>query len=128
MLTPGSSSLSLREYGKYGSTAVTRPAPAEPDTRHGLHLYTLLVDEARCGIDRDEFLRRMQRSGVGVGVHYRALPEYTYYRERLGWRPEATPVATAIGRTTVSLPIGPRLSDADVERVIDAVRAALATP
>jgi len=118
----------LRYQQAFADLPATRPAPAEPDTRHGLHLYTLLVDEARCGIDRDEFLRRMQRSGVGVGVHYRALPEYTYYRERLGWRPEATPVATGIGRTTVSLPIGPRLSDADVERVIDAVQAALATP
>jgi dTDP-4-amino-4,6-dideoxygalactose transaminase len=58
-------------------------------------------------------------------VHYVALPEQPHYREALGWRPEDTPEATRIGRHTVSLPISPKLTDADVTDVITAVRRTL---
>jgi dTDP-4-amino-4,6-dideoxygalactose transaminase len=54
-----------------------------------------------------------------------ALPEHPFYQETLGWRPEDTPHATRIGRSTVSLPISPKLSDEDVEDVIEAVRRGL---
>src|SRR6185295_3587141 len=54
----------------FAGLPVTLPAEAEPDTRHAYHLYTILVDEERAGISRDEFLNAMTRSNVGVGVHY----------------------------------------------------------
>lgn len=108
----------------FASLPVTRPAPVPAHMRHAHHLYTLLVDEATGGIGRDALLLHLHACGVGGGVHYRALPEFTYYREQLGWEPGAVPVATAIGRRTLSLPIGPRLADSDVDRVISAVRSA----
>ena len=101
------------------------PCAAPEHVRHALHLYTLQVDVARCGIERDSFLAGMTALGIGVGVHYLALPEHPYYQETLGWRPEDTPRATAIGRRTVSLPLGPGLSDANVERIIGAVQKVL---
>lgn len=109
----------------FASLPVSLPCEPPPHMRHAHHLYTLLIDERRCGMSRDQFMQRMTRQGVGVGVHYLALPEHPYYQEKLGWRPDDTPHATAIGRQTVSLPIGPRLSDADVERVIETVVAVL---
>lgn len=39
---------------------------------------------------------------------------------RYGWTPEQWPHASRIGRQTVSLPLSPKLSDLDVERVIAA--------
>jgi len=101
------------------------PAPEEPNTRHARHLYTILVDEARCGVSRDDFLTRMTREGIGVGVHYLSAPEHPYYQQRYGWRPEDWPEAMTIGRRTVSLPLSPKLSDADVADVIEAVRLIL---
>jgi len=102
------------------------PAPQEPDTLHARHLYTVLVDEASCGIKRDDFLMAMTRQGIGVGVHYLSLPEHPYYQQRLGWKPEAYPEAARIGREIVSLPISARLEQADVADVITAVRRVLA--
>lgn len=108
------------------------PAPAA-DTRHAHHLFSVQLDEARCGISRDSFLDAMTAQGIGVGVHYLALPEHPYYQQRLGWRPEHTPHATRVGRQIVSLPISAKLSDQDVDDVVSAVRlileshAALAT-
>jgi dTDP-4-amino-4,6-dideoxygalactose transaminase len=101
------------------------PAPEEPNTRHARHLYTILVDEARCGVSRDDFLTRMTREGIGVGVHYLSLPEHPYYRERFGWRPEDWPQAMALGRSTVSLPLSAKLTDADAADVAEAVRLSL---
>ena len=109
----------------FASLPLGLPEPAEPSTRHAHHLYTVLVDPRRCSVTRDEFLDGMTREGIGVGVHYVAIPEHPYYKEALGWRPEDTPEATRIGRQTVSLPLSPKLSDEDVEDVITAVRRTL---
>lgn len=101
------------------------PAPAEPGTRHAYHLFTIMVNEEKTGVSRDEFLDRMTYNGIGVGVHYLSLPEHPYYRETLGWNPEDYPNATAIGRQTVSLPISAKLSRKDVDDVIAAVSTSL---
>ncbi|NCC25214.1 MAG: DegT/DnrJ/EryC1/StrS family aminotransferase [Deltaproteobacteria bacterium] len=104
---------------------VTLPTPFEPNTRHGLHLFTLLIDPDRAGINRDAFLQSMTRMKIGLGVHYLALPEHPHYWQRFGWRPEQWPQATRIGRQTVSIPLSPGLSDQDVEDVVEAVRLCL---
>lgn len=111
-----------RYQQSFAPLAVERPAAFDDHSRHGLHLFTLLIDEAAVGLDRDAFLDRMLDLKIGTGVHYRAIPEHRYYRECFGWRVEDYPNAWRIGRQTVSLPLSPRLSDEDVESVIDAVR------
>jgi dTDP-4-amino-4,6-dideoxygalactose transaminase len=100
---------------------VATPANPEPGTRHGYHLYTLLVDKAETGIDRDSFIASMGRAGIGVGVHYLSLASHPHYRQRFGWRPGDYPVAQAIGESTVSLPLSAKLTDAEVERIIATV-------
>lgn len=108
-----------------GDAGIGLPAPAAPETRHAHHLFTVFVDEDHCGVSRDQFLDRMNGSRIGTGVHYLSIPEHPYYRDRFGWRPEQWPTAMRLGRTTVSLPLGPSLSDEDVGRVIDSVTQAL---
>lgn len=100
------------------------PASPDPDTRHGLHLYTLLID-SDAPLNRDAFLDGMTARRIGVGVHYLSVPEHPYYQQTFGWRPEDHPNARRIGRSTVSLPLSPGLSDRDVADVIEAVRALL---
>lgn len=101
------------------------PAPVEADTRHAYHLFTIMIDESRCGISRDGFLDAMNKQGIGTGVHYLSVAEHPYYQDRFGFAPEQWPNATRIGRQTVSLPISPKLTDKDLERVVAAVRAAI---
>lgn len=105
--------------------AVTLPAPPEPKTRHAYHLYTLLIDEARAGISRDEFLEAMTANNIGVGVHYLSIPEHPVYQEKFGWRPTDYPNAMRIGRETVSLPLSAKLTDNEVSLVVEAVRNVL---
>ncbi len=101
---------------------LTLPTDPEPGTRHGRHLYTILVEEELCDISRDAFLEHMNARSIGTGVHYLAIPEQPYYGERFGWRPEDWPEATRIGRSTVSLPLSPSLSNDELDRIESAIR------
>jgi len=105
----------------FASLPVTLPAAPEADTRHAHHLYPILIDESICEISRDEFLELMTARGIGVGVHYLSIPEHPVYQRKFGWQPEDYPAAMRIGRQTVSLPLSAKVTDADIERVIDAV-------
>jgi dTDP-4-amino-4,6-dideoxygalactose transaminase len=106
----------------FADLPITLPAEPEPATRHGYHLYTVMIDEARCGIARDAFLDAMNAARIGTGVHYLSIPEHPYYQQTFGWRPQQWPQALRLGRQTVSLPLSPALTDSEVERVIAAVR------
>jgi dTDP-4-amino-4,6-dideoxygalactose transaminase len=97
------------------------PATPAENTKHGYHLFTILVDEAKTGISRDNFLDAMTAENIGLGVHYLSIPEHPYYQKTFGWKPEDYPNAMRIGRQTVSLPLSPKLTDQDVEDVILAV-------
>ena len=105
----------------FADLPLTLPAVPEPNTRHAYHLYTVLIDEARVGISRDEFLDEMTANDVGVGVHYLSVPEHPVYQDKFGWRPEDYPNAMRTGRQTVSLPLSAGLTDREVSRVIEVV-------
>lgn len=109
----------------FADLSIGLPAPIDAETRHAYHLFTILLGEDRCGISRDAFLDAMNASRIGTGVHYLSLAEHPYYQHRLGWHPEQWPHAMRIGRETVSLPLSPKLSDADVGRIISAARKLL---
>ena len=104
---------------------VFTPAPIEPDTRHAYHLYTLLLDIDNLKITRDQFLDEMTKHNIGVGVHYIALHLHPFYQEKFGYKRGDFPNAEWISDRTVSLPLSPKLTDEDVEDVIEAVRGVL---
>jgi dTDP-4-amino-4,6-dideoxygalactose transaminase len=105
--------------------AVHRPAPPEPGTRHARHLYTLLIDPTEAGISRDEFRTRLHALNIGTGVHFIALHLHPYYSDRYSLRRGQFPNAEFISDRTVSLPLSAKLTDQDVQDVIEAVRAAV---
>lgn len=109
----------------FADLPVTLPAPPEPRTRHAYHLYTLLIDQEAAGLDRDAFLDAMISRNIGIGVHYRSIPEHGFYRMRFNWNPDEWPVSRSVGRRTVSIPLSAGLSDRDVDDVIHAVQAIL---
>ena len=72
---------------------------------------------------RDELLRLLAEAGIGTLVHYPVPPHRAgAYR---GYEWPALPIADELAATVLSLPIGPHLSSADGERVIEAVRRAV---
>ena len=96
------------------------PPPAEPDTRHARHLYQLTLDPD-APLTRDQLLDRLAERNIGTGVHYRGVHLHPFYRDRYALEPEQFPVATAISESTLSLPLSPKVSDADQDDVVTAI-------
>jgi dTDP-4-amino-4,6-dideoxygalactose transaminase len=112
-----------RYMSAFADLPVVLPAPLNDESRHALHLFTLLVDEERSPIGRDALMSGLHKRKIGTGVHYRAIPTYTIYQQRSGWKLTDYPVSAAIGERTLSLPLSAKLSDEDVEDVVYAVRS-----
>jgi dTDP-4-amino-4,6-dideoxygalactose transaminase len=98
--------------------------PAQGDAGHSWHMFQVLIDFAARGMTRPEFQKRMADRGIGIGVHYPSIPSLKFYREA-GYRDEDTPVAARVGRETVTLPLFPAMTDEDVVRVVDELKAVL---
>ena len=96
------------------------PQPSEPNTRHARHLYQVTLDPD-APLARDELLDALTERRIGTGVHYRGVHLHPYYRDRYLLEPEQLPVATAISEGTLSLPLSPKVSDADQDDVVTAL-------
>jgi len=102
---------------------LTAPEPPAGEL-HAWHLYPLrLRDDAPIG--RDALIERLFARGIGCSVHYVPLHQQPYWRERYGLTAAMFPHSQRVYERQLSLPIYTRMSDADVERVADAVRGAL---
>jgi len=101
------------------------PPTAAADETHAWHLYTpRLADGAP--LDRDGLVDRLFADGIGCSVHYIPLHLQPYWRDRYRLRPADFPRSQAAFERMFSLPIYPRMSGADVDRVLRSLRAALA--
>lgn len=88
------------------------------------HLYVLRLNLAALSVDRNEFISELAKANIGSSVHYRPLHMMSYYAKKYGFAPEDFPVARAAFEQIVSLPLHPRLTEADISDVVDAVRGA----
>lgn len=100
------------------------PAHAPEGGLHAWHLYVIRLDQT-APVNRDEFIRRMADCGIGCSVHFIPLHLHPFWREKLRLQPEDYPVALHEYERAVSLPLYTRMSEADQQRVIDAVREIL---
>ena len=112
-------------YGAaFADLPLALPAEAPPGELHAWHLYVVrLLDDAPVG--RDAFIEALRARGIGTSVHYVPLHLHPYWRDTYGLDPQQFPVSTDAYRRMVSLPIYSKMTDADVSRVIEAVRDAL---
>jgi len=103
---------------------LVRPIAKNPWCDPVLHLYVALIDFATAGIDRGTVMRRLTQAGIGTQVHYLPVHRQPYYRDRYGALD--LPGADSYYARCLSLPFHPGVTDADVDRVADALAAALA--
>ncbi len=102
--------------------AGVRTPVVRPGSRHVFHQYAIRVPAAR----RAEFVRRLTRQGIDTAT-LRESPRPVHLRpiyRKLGYAGHL-PVAEQVAREVVSLPVHPALDQADLARIVDAVRAAL---
>jgi dTDP-4-amino-4,6-dideoxygalactose transaminase len=100
---------------------VITPKNPEKGTRHAYHLYTLLIDKDKAGINRDVFQDLLFHENIGTGIHFTALHLHDHYQKTFGFKKGDFPNAEYISDRTISLPLSAALSDEDVEDVISAI-------
>jgi UDP-4-amino-4,6-dideoxy-N-acetyl-beta-L-altrosamine transaminase len=96
-----------------------RPAWSDPV----LHLMSVLIDFDAAGASRAEVMAALKASGVGSQVHYIPVHRQPYYAARYGVAD--LPGADAWYARCLSLPLYPAMEDGDVDRVAEALAAAL---
>jgi dTDP-4-amino-4,6-dideoxygalactose transaminase len=84
---------------------------------HARHISTIRVAPSV----RDGMLLALQEAEIGVAVNFRAIHLLSYYRETFGYEPGAYPIAEKFGESTLTLPMYPKLTDDQVDYVIDTV-------
>jgi dTDP-4-amino-4,6-dideoxygalactose transaminase len=70
---------------------------------------------------RDQLQPQLSQVGIGTLIHYPIPPHLQSAYAELGYRGGDFPVAEAIHREVLSLPIGPHLQDNDVDAVVEAM-------
>lgn len=95
-----------------------------PDREHAWHLFPLQCTSSR--ISRNQLIDELKRRNIGTSVHFIPLHLTSYYQRACGYRRGDFPVAERIFERILSLPLFPRMTDHDVERVIAALREILA--
>ena len=99
---------------------ITVPHVAE-DVEHAWHLYVIQLDLERLRIGRNEMIDLLKKEGIGTSVHFIPLHLHPYYRDNYGYSPKDFPVASEVFERIISLPIYPKMTVADVQRVIESV-------
>lgn len=80
----------------------------------GTHLYPILVD------NRDEFFVYMKEQSIGCSFHFTPLHLEPAYNNR---KHAALPVTEYVGEHVATLPLDAKLTDEEVKRVVEAVKA-----
>ena len=92
-----------------------------PEVEHAWHIYALRLNLDQLAIDRARFIEELKTRNIGTSVHFIPIHLHPYYRDKYGYKPDDFPVAYREYQRIISLPLYPRMSDQDVEDVIEAV-------
>jgi dTDP-4-amino-4,6-dideoxygalactose transaminase len=112
------------------------PLKTKGKIRHAHHLYVIIVKTEELKADRDRIINEIQKNGIGVGVHFRALHLQPYYQNTFnppqppfskggkkgGFERGMFPVAEYVSDRVISLPLYPKMKVSDVKYVIKVVK------
>lgn len=115
---------------QYTAAFGTMPALQTPynhsDAQHSWHLYMLRLNLAQLQIDRAQFVEELKHRNIGVSVHFIPLHTHPYYRDTFGYHVQDFPIAYSEYMREISLPIYSKMSNQDVQDVINAVSEIIA--
>jgi len=94
----------------------------KPNVSHAYHLYVICLDLNKLRVSRAEIFTRLRAKGIGVNVHYIPVHLHPFYQKKFKTQSGMCPVAETAYEEIITLPIFPKMSDEDVEKVIDAVK------
>jgi dTDP-4-amino-4,6-dideoxygalactose transaminase len=106
---------------------IIRPRRVTYPSCHSWHLYTILIDQEKTGFTRDEFREEMRTRNIGTGLHFLAVHELSFYRERYHPVSELLKNSEYVAARIVSMPLFPDMQEEDVVKVVDEIRDVLSS-
>ena len=103
-----------------------RPIGRMPGQNPAWHIYVVLIDFEKIEKSRAAVMNALRVKDIGTQVHYIPVHRQPYYRNRYGML--SLPGADSYYARALSLPLFPSMQDADVDRVITALRAICSVP
>jgi dTDP-4-amino-4,6-dideoxygalactose transaminase len=90
---------------------------------HASHYCLVAMLQPPLADRREEVIDRLKSRGIGTSVYYpKSLPDTAYYGGKYGYEPGSCPVATRISSTSIALPVGPHVEEADVEHIVATIK------
>jgi dTDP-4-amino-4,6-dideoxygalactose transaminase len=112
----------VRRYNEVFASCDALQIPVErPEVESAWHIYAIRLNLERLMIDRTRFIEELKARNIGASVHFIPIHLHPYYRDKYGYKPDDFPVAYREYQRLISLPLNLRMSDGDVEDVIEAV-------
>ena len=90
--------------------------PIENFTDSNWHMFQVLLPLDQLNCDRAQVMTELKDLGIGTGVHYPAITGFTLYKNQ-GYKTSDTPIADRIGRSILTLPLFPGMTDEDIGRI-----------
>jgi len=100
-----------------GNSALVQVPPRREGAGHAWHLYVIRLELESLTVDRAQVIDRLAEAGIGTSVHFIPLHLHPHYQRRYGYKPGDFPNAERLFERSISLPIWPGMTDAQVERV-----------
>jgi len=97
--------------------------PVEKDDAKAIyHIYVIQLQTELLKVGRKEVFEALRAENIGVNVHYMPLHLHPFYQREFGYRKGDYPKAERYYERAITLPIFPKMSDGDIEDVINAVK------
>ena len=90
--------------------------PVENFTDSNWHMFQVVLPLEQLNTDRAQVMTELKDLGIGTGVHYPAITGFTLYKKQ-GYKTSDTPIAERIGRSILTLPLFPAMTDEDIGRI-----------
>jgi dTDP-4-amino-4,6-dideoxygalactose transaminase len=83
-------------------------------------MFQVVLPLEQLTVDRAHIMADLKEQGIGTGVHYPAITGFSLYQQK-GYQLSNTPIAARIGKSILTLPLFPGMSNLDVERIVNAL-------
>jgi len=100
------------------------PVTQVPFQDHAWHLFPVVLKE-NAPLNRNEFIEKMTKAGIGTSVHYKPLHQMTYYKKKYGLKASAFPDTEKTWRGNVSLPVFPYLKEEELSYICKTIQKIL---
>ena len=113
-----------QEIQSAGLESLNLELPPENFTDTNWHMFQVVLPLDQLQVDRAQVMTELKELGIGTGLHYPAITGFSLYK-KLGYQVSATPIAERIGKSILTLPLFPGLTQTNVEFISKSLIAIL---